>query len=53
MAKKKVVKKTKSTPRTKSKGFGGTNYAVEHDFIIIVGGALIVMILVVFFVLGF
>ena len=52
MAKKKVVKKTKSPTRKKSNK-SNVSYAVEHDFIIITGGAFVVLFLVIVFFLGF
>jgi hypothetical protein len=52
MATKKVVKKTKSQLRKKSSS-GNISYAVEHDFIIITGGAFVVLFLVIVFFLGF
>jgi hypothetical protein len=55
MAKRKVsTKKTKTTAsKTKKRSTSVyESYAVEHDFIIIAGGGLVVMILVTVFLLG-
>lgn len=48
--KKKVTKvsKSKSTVSRKSKSKTYTHYATEHDFIIIIGGGLVVLLLTVF-----
>jgi len=54
-AKRKVTSKSTKTKTTKTKKKSGVayeSYAVEHDFIIISGGALLVMVLVTLFVLG-
>jgi hypothetical protein len=43
------MKKSKVTKKTKSKKtYTASNLAAEHDFIIIVGGGLVVMMLTVF-----
>jgi hypothetical protein len=55
MAKKKVTaKKTKATVSRSKKRSGHMyeSYAIEHDFIIIAGGGLIVMVMVTLFLFG-
>jgi hypothetical protein len=55
MAKRKVTAKKTKPVASKSRKRNGTTYggyAVEHDFIIIAGGGLVVMVLVTLFMFG-
>jgi len=55
MKKKKVAPRTSKTKISKSKkrtSVGVNVYATEHDFIIIAGGGLVVMLLVTLFMFG-
>jgi len=55
MKKRKVASKTSKSTSSKSKKRTSTGvnvYATEHDFIIIAGGGLVVMLLVTLFMFG-